>query len=184
MRHCKDEDEFDVLVAKCGRTVGLNGAIKLILYTDFDDFFCENVKLKCGDRILTITSFNKNNNVVKFKEIENIDSARELNSTMLYATKKSTKSICNLKNGEYFWFDIIGCCVIEDSFLLGKVIDINRIGKVDYLLIEVDSNINSKLKNVKAKKFMIPYIDKYIKDTKINNKTIYTRYAIYLLESS
>ena len=179
----KENEKFDVLVAKCGRTIGLSGALKLILYTDFNDFFRENIQLKCENKILTIESFNKNNNAVKFKEINSIDSARELNSTMLYATKKSTKNICNLENEEYFWFDIIGCCIIEDGLLLGEVIDINRIGKIDYLIIKIDSNINSRF-NSKVKQFMIPYIDKYILDVKISQKLINTMHAIHLLEAS
>ena len=32
-------DDFGILVAKCGKTIGLKGEIRLIVYSDFDEIF-------------------------------------------------------------------------------------------------------------------------------------------------
>lgn len=183
MKENKINDNFDIIVAKCGRSIGLKGEINLIIYTDFLEIFSKGNVFKCGETLLTLESFNKIKGSAKFKEISNIDLAKELNSHLLYSSRELTREHCELKNNEFFWFDIVGLKIFDNDELIGEVGDIQRFGNVDYLAINVESNINKKY-NLKAKSFLIPYIERYIIDTNLALNRILVRDSIPLLEES
>lgn len=181
MNHYKN---YDILVAKCGKTIGLKGELKLILYTDFLDFFTTDTELLCENRILKVEKFNKNKNSIKFKEINDISDAKLLNSNLLYTSRELTRKNCKINNDEYFWFDIIGCNIFDKDVFIGKVIDINRIGNIDYLVVSVDFNLYTNYSKIKVNKFMLPYIDRYIIECNISTKEIKSTGAIGILEES
>lgn len=170
---------FDILVAKCGRSIGLKGNVKLVIYTDFIDIFQPNNIFLCNNKFLTLEKFNPHQNSVKFFEINTIDKAKSLTSFELYTTKEATSQMCKLGDNEFFWFDIIGLEIIDNGVLLGIVDDIERIGCIDYLVIKTNINQFSK-----PKSFMIPYIDRYIIDVDLTKKVIYTADAFGILETS
>ncbi len=170
---------FDILVAKCGRSVGLKGHLKLVIYTDFIDIFKPKNVFLCNNRLLTIEHFNHHRNIIKFIEINSIDEAKSFTSLELYTTREITSQICKLDNDEFFWFDIIGVNIIDNNIFLGIVDDIERIGNIDYLVINVNNN-----SAFKTKKFLLPYIDRYIISVDLSSKIIYTRDAIGILETS
>lgn len=174
-----DISDFNILVAKCGKTVGLKGSVKLIIYTDFLEIFKEKNHFRCGDRILTIESFNRFQNSVKFIEISDIDSAKMLNSLMLYTTKEMTSKYCKLNNNEFFWFDIVGLKLYDNELLLGHISDIERIANIDYLVVQTNLDLFKKPKN-----FLVPYISRYIIKTDLENKCIYTKDTLGILEES
>lgn len=170
---------FDILVAKCGKSVGLKGYLKLIIYTDFIYVFKPNTIFLCNNRLLTIESFNRHKNIVKFVEINTIDEAKSLTSFELYTTKEITSQICKLENDEFFWFDIIGLAIIDNGIPLGIVYDIERIGNIDYLVIQTyESSI------LRPKQFLLPYIDRYVIGVDLSNKKINTKDALEILETS
>ena len=74
-------------------------------------------------------------------------------------------------------FLIIGCKIIENKELLGEVTEVEDLGKDNYLLVK------TALLNL-PKTFYIPYIEHYIDDVNISLKTIYTKNAKLILESS
>lgn len=212
-----NKDDFHILVAKCGKSIGLKGEIKLIIYSDFTEIFTKgNIFLAKGDAhfkphlnsnilnandlhsrnalnsnalnphsndfFLTLQSFNSQKGSAFFSEINNVDSAKNLNSFLLYSSEFLSKKYCKLKKDEYFWFDIIGLNIIENNEILGKVSDIERIGKIDYLIIATDSAIFTKYPHIKAKKFYLPYINRYVLG--VENGEIATKDAFYILEES
>ena len=171
--------DFDILVAKCGKSIGLKGYLKLIIYTDFIDIFKPNNIFLCKNTLLTMEHFNPHQNSIKFLEINTIDEAKALTSCELYTTKDITSKMCKLNNDEFFWFDIVGLDIIDNDILLGVVENIERIGNMDYLIIKTNKNRFNK-----PRSFMIPYIDRYILSVDLDKKAIYTNDAILILETS
>lgn len=237
-------DDFGILVAKCGKTIGLKGEIRLIVYSDFDEIFtkgnvflardlaydsslrgrivdsheaiqkskknnidCHGFALqnlamtekistksrKIGQSrsffnddgfFLTLKSFNPHKKSATFSEIQSIDGAKNLTSMLLYSSEFLTQKYCVLRENEHFWFEIIGLCVVENGEIIGIVSDIERIGSVDYLLVATNPAIFAKYPHIKAKRFYIPYISRYILQTDKSKNTIFTQDSLGILENS
>ena len=170
-----------VEVAKLGRAVGLKGEMKLHLLSDFPEQFKKGAKFKVNDKELVVEYYNQSRSVIKFLGINSPEEARKLTNKIIYSSIEETRESCKLEEDEYFWFDIIGCEVLEDGIRLGVVTDIQRFPAADYLLIKTDESLVEK---GKAKSFLIPYIDKFIKDVNIDEKKIEVKEGLDILESS
>lgn len=182
-----DKRDFDILVAKCGKSIGLKGEIRLIVYSDFDEiwqkgnvFLCksdfawdsalDSQKLRddLGEShessafFLTLKSFNPHKQSAFFDEINSVECAKNLTSMLLYSSEFLTQKYCHLGENEHFWFEIVGMSVVDNGEIMGAVSDIERIGSVDYLLVATNPAILAKYPHIKAKKFYIPYIPRYI----------------------
>lgn len=182
-----DKRDFDILVAKCGKSIGLKGEIRLIVYSDFDEiwqkgnvFLCKSdsaldSSLDSQDSrddlgeshessafFLTLKSFNPHKQSAFFDEINSVECAKNLTSMLLYSSEFLTQKYCHLGENEHFWFDIVGMSVVDNGKIMGAVSDIERIGSVDYLLVATNPAILAKYPHIKAKKFYIPYIPRYI----------------------
>ncbi|PAF43155.1 ribosome maturation factor RimM [Helicobacter sp. 11S02596-1] len=179
-------------VGKIGKTIGLNGGLKFHLTSDFPQSIQENLQLTLKSpskyavasqisRIYTIKSFNPQNSVIFFKEIHDINAAKMLCHCIAYASLEDTKKHCHLGTDEYFWFDVIGCEVLEDDENLGEVRAIERIGQIDYLLVTTSEKLRSQ---GLGKTFMIPYIKQFILTTSLEQKIILTKGAKAILEAS
>ncbi len=172
-----------VSVAKIGRAVGVKGEVFLRLLTDFPE------SLKVGDSyftqnsILTIQSYNKENSHVKFVQINSPEAAKQIVNLILYTTQDFTKEHCHLKKEEFFWFEIIGGRIIEDSEILGEVSEIERLGQKDFLVVKTAKNLYQK---GLPKSFLIPYEMRYIKEVEANAKPkiIHTQFCKAILENS
>ncbi|WP_281952035.1 ribosome maturation factor RimM [Nitrosophilus kaiyonis] len=168
-------------VAKLGRAVGLKGEMRLHLLSDFPEQFKKGAKFTIDNKELIVEYYNPKRGIIKFVGINSPEEARKLTNKIIYSSIEETRESCKLNEGEYFWFDIIGCEVLEDATLLGKVVDIQRLPSADYLLIKTDESLVEK---GKAKSFLIPYIDKFIKDVNIDEKKIEVKEGLDILESS
>lgn len=218
-----NKSEFDILVAKCGKTIGLKGEIKLIIYSDFLDVFTKGNVFLCKSAdsapkssnatldsapksqksatdsalesptestpkssnsafFLTLNSFNPHKNSATFSQIKDIDSAKNLTSMLLFSSKSLTKKYCALGENEHFWFEVIGRSVVENGAVIGVVGDIWRIGSVDYLIVEVERAIFAKYPHIKAKRFYLPYISRYVLGAE--NGVVVVKDAISILENS
>lgn len=169
-----------IQVAKIGKTNGVYGGLKLHLLSDFPQILSQDINFiakssgfKPQELNLKIKSYQ--NGIAIFEGYESKESAGALTNFILYASKEDTKKYCTLKEGEAFWFDVIGMEVIEGEELLGKVIEIERIGSVDYLVIASNLSLPSLPQEKLAKTFMLPYIDRYILE--MREGKIYTQDA-------
>jgi len=171
-----------IYVAKIGKTVGLKGELKFHLETDFSNQFTKNKTFQLKNKsILTIEHYNHKRGVIKFLGIDSIEDAKKLTNQELYSTIEDTKANCKLDKNQYFWFDIIGCKVIEEDVVLGEVSDIERYGITDYLRIDTAKELNQEL----PKEFLLPYIsEKFILRVDIEAKTIEASGAKDILENS
>ncbi|EAJ5682394.1 16S rRNA processing protein RimM [Campylobacter lari] len=169
-----------VQVAKLGKSVGLKGYVKLHNLSDFYEQFKIGAKFfDINQKIYAIKAFDKTRSLVLFEGFENVDAAKTLTNITLFQTIEATKETCKLKKDEYFYFDIIGCDVIENEQKLGVVEDILENGTGFLFCIKCDEKLQTKVKN-----FYIPYVDKYIQKVDVESKKIFTQSALDILENS
>jgi len=168
-------------IAQIGRTVGLWGDLKFHLHTDFPEQFKKGATFQSSRGDLTIADVNMKRGLVRFVGFENIDAAKKLTNVRLYADEAQTKANCTLEEGQHFWFDIIGCEVVEAEEVLGKVEDIQRLADVDYLSIETNKAL---VDTGLPKHFLLPYIDRYIIDADTDAKIIRVKDGKDVLEAS
>jgi 16S rRNA processing protein RimM len=172
-------DEF-VEVAKLGRIVGLKGFLKLHNFSDFPEQFKKGVYfLTDENERLEISEFDQERSLVRFVGINNRDAALKLTNKILKTTKEITKNSCKLKKDEFFWFDIVGCKIVENGQILGRVDEIERIGSQDYLHVKTDEKF---IINGSQKSFLIPYIDRFVLHVDIVSQEIITQDVVHFLE--
>ena len=172
-----------IYVAKLGKAVGLRGHLRLFIESDFPEQFKKDAVFITNKKLtLIIEEYNSKRELVKFKDFDDIDTAKKLTNQLLYSTLEQTKNNCNLESNEHFWFDIVGCKIVENNQILGKVVEIHRYPLEDYLEIETsDTLIEKKL----PKTFLVPYnIENYIVNVDIENKEIKVKNAYEILENS
>ena len=171
-----------IYIAKLGRAVGLKGAQKLHIESDFPEQFKKgNIFLTKNNQTLTVESYNSKSNTIKFEEISSIDEAKKLTNKELFATQDETKQNCILDKNQYFWFDMIGCSIMENNECLGTITDIQRLPLTDYLYIKTTTELISKKY---PNSFLIPYQKEYILDVDLDSKIIKTINCKDILEAS
>lgn len=169
------------LIAQIGRTIGLWGDLKFHLHTDFPEQFKIGNTYKSNRGDLTIADINFTRGIIKFRGHESIDSAKKLTNVKIFADESQTRENCDLKEGQYFWFDIIGCVVKQDEEVLGMIEDIQRMSDTDYLLLKTDALL---VESGLPQNFLIPYIDRYVLDGNMDKKVVYVQDAKDILEAS
>ena len=123
-------------VGKIINTHGLRGEVKVIPWTDTPDVFedLETLYLKNND-VLTISSvkYQKNNLIVKFKELGDINEAEKLKNQVLYAERSA---LGELPEGVYYIADLIGLSVRKESGEgVGKIKDVLQTGANDIYVV-------------------------------------------------
>ena len=171
----------DSLIAQIGRTIGLWGDLKFHIYTDFPEQFKVGNTYKSNRGDLTIADINFTRGIVKFRGYESVDSAKKLTNTKIYANIAQTKENCDLQEGQHFWFEVIGCVVMQNDEVLGIIEDIQRMGDTDYLFVNTDDAL---IKADLPKTFLIPYIDRYVLKADTDEKILYVQDAKEILEAS
>ena len=158
-------NEALVLVAKLGRTVGVQGFVRLHNLSDFpEQFECGASFFDKNSRVLKIKA--RNAQSVLFEGFESLESAKTLVNLELFQSVEKSRASCKLNEGEFFCFDIIGLEVFENGLLLGVVKDILPAGN-DLLLIKSDESL---VKKGFASEFYLPYVDFYVKSVELGAK--------------
>ena len=110
-----------------------------------------------------------------------MESAKTLTNAKLYSTQEQTRERIELAEGEHFWFEIIGCRVVEGDEVLGEVAAIDRMADTDYLAI---TTAPALVEAGLPKSFLLPYIPRYIVRADTDARRIETRDARDVLEAS
>ena len=144
-------------------THGIKGELRVLSKFELKKrVFLPNTKIYIGEKKTeeTIDSyrFHKIFDMIILKNYNNINEVLKFKNQNIYIPK----SILNLTTEEYLETDIIGLNIIENSIIIGKVIDIYETGK-NHKVLEVI---------IKDKKTLIPYQKEFIKKVDIKNKTI------------
>ena len=154
-----------MLVAKLGRTVGVQGFVRLHNLSDFpEQFECGASFFDKNSRVLKIKA--RNAQSVLFEGFESLESAKTLVNLELFQSVEKSRASCKLNEGEFFYFDIIGLEVFENGLLLGVVKDILPAGN-DLLLIKSDESL---VKKGFVSEFYLPYVDFYVKSVELGAK--------------
>lgn len=154
-----------MLVAKLGRTVGVQGFVRLHNISDFpEQFECGASFFDKNSRVLKIKA--RNAQSVLFEGFESLESAKTLVNLELFQSVEKSRASCKLGDDEFFYFDIIGLEVFENGLLLGVVKDILPAGN-DLLLIKSDESL---VKKGFASEFYLPYVDFYVKSVELGAK--------------
>ena len=184
MSHAKSNEEEKVtrfFIAQVGKTHGLHGDLKLHIHTDFPEQFKVGYSFKSSNGSLEILRINLDREIVAFKGYEGIDYAKKLTNTKIYASLEETKERCDLKDGEFFWFEVEKCSLVEDGEVLGKISEMQRLADVNYMFIETDAKL---VESGMATTFLVPYIERYVLKTDIESETVLCRDAKEILEAS
>ena len=171
-----------IYVAKLGKTVGLNGTMKVYIDSDFPEQFKKSATFTTQkNKSLTIENFNSQSQTVKFLDINSVEDAKKLTNSHLFTSIEATKQNCELKEDQYFWFDLIDCILIENGETLGKIVDIQRLPLDDYFVIDTAKELQEQ---DFTKQFLLPYTKDYIQKVDIKEKTITTINAKDILSVS
>lgn len=170
-----------LFIAQVGRTVGLFGDLKLHLHTDFPEQFKTGLTFQSDRGDLQISSYNPSRAIIRFVGFESVDSAKKLTNAKIYTTQEKSQNECKLQKNEFFWFDIIGCTIVENGVNLGIIEDIQRLGSTDYLEIATQKEL---VDTGLSKSFLIPYITRYIVGVDLAIKIISVKDAKVILEAS
>lgn len=154
-------------------TRGLQGELKIASLTDFpmlryrkgNTVFLE----KNGDYIPLVVKHAHHQpgiDFVQFKGFENINLVQDWMNLYLYAPKADLR----LKHGNYFYEDLVGAKVIQDSnqHLYGEVLAVERIA----------NRVNLRVKKIDQSIMLIPFLDVFIRHVDIETKTI----QVHLIE--
>lgn len=162
--------KMDLLeVGKIVNTHGLKGEVKVVPWSDTPDVFEELeyvlVKSRQGEMKLNISGikYQKNNIIVKFRELNRIEDAEPLKNSVLSAPREM---LGELPEGVYYITDLLGLPVYdEDDNLLGKVTDVFPTGSNDVYAVSREGR----------KDLLLPVIDDVILKVDLANKRITAR---------
>ncbi|QJC31826.1 16S rRNA processing protein RimM [Enterobacteriaceae endosymbiont of Donacia tomentosa] len=164
-----------IILGKFGRVHGIHGWIKLFSFTKRkgDIFNYKNLFILKNQKNSFLIKFSnyiikKNNYIVKINNINNRNKITEFVNCKIYILE--AELILYKKPKEYYWYEIIGCKVINiNKVYLGYIIQIIETGANDVIVVKYQ-NLNKKIIN---KKILIPFIFKQvIKNIDLINKVI------------
>jgi 16S rRNA processing protein RimM len=169
-------------IAKIGKPVGLNGDLKLHLLTDFPEQFKKGKTVQTStNKALKIKAYNADRSIVRFDGYNTPEDASILTNQVLISSIQDSKKDCTLGDDEYFWFDVIGCKVMENDEEIGSVVEIDRFGGGDFLRIDTASElVLQKL----PKNFILPFQDHFIDRVDVDAKIVFVKGAKDVLEAS
>lgn len=149
-------------VGKIVNTHGLRGEVKVVSWTDTPDVFEDLEYVYCGEQKLTVQNvkYQKNNLIVKFKEIPSIDDAEKYKNKVLTAERSM---LGELPDGVYYIADLIGLDVYDDEGNhVGVLADVFNTGSNDIYEVKRDGK----------KPLLLPVIDEVVLDISLDDKKI------------
>ncbi len=148
-------------VGKIINTHGLKGEVKIATWTDspdvFEDIEYVIIKSKKGDMTLNVAGvkYQKNNIIVKFRELKRIEDAEPLKNSVLYVPREM---LGELPEGVYYIADLIGLEVFdEEGQKIGVIADVFSTGANDVYDIKREGQKN----------LLLPVIDDVVLDVDI-----------------
>ena len=169
-------------IATIGKTVGIKGDMKFHIKCDFPEQFVDGSSFLINKKeTLTLERVNHDRGLIKIEGINTIEDAKKFTNVKLFTTIEDTRKNCHLDEGQFFWFDIVGCEVVEDGKVLGVVQEVERITVSNYLSVKTDDDLVNK---GFAKGFLIPFHDPFTVNTDIEKKIIEVNGAMDILEAS
>ena len=159
-------------VGKIVNTHGLRGETKVVPWTDYPEVFEDieyvYVKRRNENERLNIKGikYQKNNLIIKFEEIKDIDEAQKYKNQVIYAEREM---LGELPEGVYYIADLIGLEVVTDEGeTVGQIADVFNTG----------SNDIYDVKREGKKNLLLPVIDEVVLDIDVDSKKV----TIHMME--
>ena len=156
-------------VGKIVNTHGLRGEVKVVPWTDypevFEDIETVYIKKKSDYERLDIAGikYQKNNLIIRFAQLKDINEAEKYKNRVLYAERTS---LGELPEGVYYIADLIGLDVVkEDGEKVGIISDVFNTG----------SNDIYEVKREGQKDLLLPVIDDVVLNIDVENKKVTVR---------
>ncbi len=155
-----------IAVARIGKTHGVKGFLKILSFSGEYEHLsgleeCE-IRFKTGKsrivRVEEIAPFG-DRALIKFANYDNPEDARSLTGGEIWAVKAFAAP---LQAGEYYISDLIGCAVLFEGEVQGKIIGVAEIGQADLLEVKTGD---------KGFRYL-PLKDEYVGKVSIEDKTI------------
>lgn len=163
-------DQF-IFIGKITKTIGIKGAVKVILLTDFPERFTKLKEVQLFDEKLNklvLNEITEDNNFGIFDvqlfnsfvrlSIRGFDSIEKVNPLLNKLICIDEKKRVKLPKGLHYYYEMIGCEVFEKDAKIGTVNKIDNFGCSDILFI----------KDAKNNEVMIPLLKEFV--TKIDTK--------------
>lgn len=156
-------------VGKIVNTHGLRGEVKVVAWTDapevFEDIEYVYLKKKNDYERLDVKSikYQKNNLIIKFSQIADINEAEKYKNQVIYAEREL---LGELPEGVYYIADLIGLEVLtEEGEKIGEIADVFNTG----------SNDIYDVKREGKKNLLLPVIDDVVREIDIDNGKVTVR---------
>ena len=152
-----------IKIGKIINTFGIKGELKLDVYTDFiDERFKKDTTVYVGEDKIAFVMKNfkihKDYLLIQFKDNEDINLVEKYKNMYVYKSKDDIKP---LKEGEYYFSDLINLDVYVNEELIGKVIKVESGIRSNYL--RINTNDQEKL---------VPFLPAFIEKVDLQNKKI------------
>jgi|GEM_PF-2451655 len=95
-------------IARLGKSYGIKGWQKIHLLTDFPEQFTPGRQFKTEKGVVELEGVELEQGIVKLKGVNSPEEAKKFTNRTLYVSEEETRNWIQLKEGEFFWFDIIG----------------------------------------------------------------------------
>ena len=154
------QSEDKIIVGKLGKVRGLDGSLKIIPLTDFEDRFDNLEKIFVDEKIFEIENVRHIGGeiFIKFVGVDSREVAKTFTNKFL---KVDRKNLAPLDEGEFYTFDIIGCEVFDGEKFFGKVTEVLKTGSNDVFQVQGETEI------------LIPALKSVVKKIDIAGKKIF-----------
>ncbi len=153
-------------VGKIVNTHGLRGDVKVVAWMDYPEDFEQlttvYIKTRTELKKLTVKNvkYQKNNLIVGFNELKDINEAEPLKNSVLYADRDE---LGELPDGVHYIVDLIGLDVVnEEGEKIGVLADVFNTGANDIYDVKREGKKN----------LLLPVIDDVVKSIDIENGVI------------
>lgn len=154
-------------IGKIVNTHGIKGEVKVKRITDFEERFAvgNTIYVEKGQDeydalIISHHRLHKNMDLLQFESYDNINDIEHMKGSVLYIKKEQ---LTELNEGEYYYYEIIGCMV--------ETLDGELIGEIDHILAPGANDV-WVVKTAQGKEILIPYIDHVVKNVDISAKKV------------
>lgn len=153
-------------IGKIVNTHGIKGEVKIKRITDFAERFAVGntvyIEIENEYKALKIAQhrMHKNMDLVQFEGYDNINDVEGMKTAFLYIKKEQLTS---LDEGEYYYYEIIGCTVETHT---GEIV-----GVIDHILAPGANDV-WVVKTANRKEILIPYIDSIVKSVDVEAKKV------------
>jgi len=154
-------------IGKIVNTHGIKGEVKVKRITDFAERFAvgNNVYDKKGQNefdplIISHHRLHKNMDLLQFESYDNINDVEHMKGSVLYIKKDQ---LTELNEGEYYYYEIIGCIV--------ETAEGELVGEIDHILAPGANDV-WVVKSPQGKEILIPYIDDIVKSVDVSAKKV------------